>query len=112
MIEKHYQGGVMVNAVSSAAQQISTNLAKLRENSSSNTAANDVGQENKSAEDSNQYSKTGSNSASLGSKVSQGLIRLRSEGDGTNIENKINSVARSGVEVSLSDAAKSILNNS
>ena len=102
----------MVNAVSAAAQQISTNLTKLKASKSSNepnlNTDSSTGPESELESNPN----SGSSSASLSSKVSSGLLRLQKTGGEVPDNLNNNMIAQIGVEVELSREAKALLKGS
>ena len=67
----------MVNAIGSAAQQISSNLSKLKEHSSAGTQNSDTDSMKENSGNSAEGSRGAAGSTHLGSKVAKGLMRLQ-----------------------------------
>ena len=100
----------MVNALGSAAQQISSNLARLKaDNDSKNlqTKGNEPHPDAQSTQD----AQSGQIAAKMGSKVSQGLMRLKGAADAA-AEKETNSYANIGVDVILSKEARALVQKS
>ena len=102
----------MVNAIGSAAQQISSNLSKLKEQSAAGTQNADTDSMQDHSSDSADSSKSTAGSTNLGSKVAKGLIRLHSVSGDDYSEKPDQATARNGVDVRLSREAKEMLKSS
>ena len=102
----------MVGTIGSAAQQISSNLTKLKASTNSQNANLDVDLDQDASHDAANNSTASSTSTNLSSRVSQGLVRLQKTSADGSPEEVQGSLARNGVDVELSKEARALLNTS
>ena len=102
----------MVNSIGSAAQQISTNLSKLKETHSFSSKSSDTDDLENSSNHSAKDSRAATTSTNLGSKVSQGLLKLKQGSINETLDGSDRIASQNGVDVSLSKEARIILQNS
>ena len=102
----------MVGVVGSAAQQISSNLAKLKASKNAENTKTDTDLEQNVKQDTASASDASNASANLSSKVSQGLIRLKETNVGNPSEIRHHNLALNGVDVVLSKEARELLKTS
>ena len=102
----------MVGLVGSAAQQISSNLTKLKASKNAENTKTDTDLEQNVKQDTASASDASNASANLSSKVSQSLIRLKKTNVGNLSELTDHNFARNGVDVMLSKEARKLLKTS
>ena len=100
----------LVGLVGSAAQQISSNLTKLKASTNGNETNSDLDHDVNQNDPHNSTSNNTSNNIS--SRVSQSLMRLQKNTAAASSEDLSNNFARNGVDVELSKEAKELIRNS
>ena len=101
----------MVNAIGSAAQQISSNLSRLKNSAAPQNAQAEADSADAEANNA-QNAQSGNVAANMGSKVSKGLMRLKSASEAGTPDKADTTFARNGVDVSLSKEARALLQSS
>ena len=102
----------MVSTIGSAAQQISSNLTKLKASTSAQNANLEADLDQDASQDAANNSTAGSASTNLSSRISQGLVRLQKTSAEGSSEEVQGSFARNGVDVELSKEARELLKTS
>ena len=102
----------MVGPVGSAAQQITSNLTKLKSPAGAQGTNIETDLDGNLDQAENSNTRTADTSANLSSRVSSGLVRLKKASIDGFSESVSQNVAQNGVEVELSKKAKQLLKSS